>query len=160
MPAASSPTLTDVAAWWGAVLATFVLGWDVYKWFHRTHLRVTVRPNMLVLGETPPRFHVTVEVVNDGEQPVTLTHVLGEHCESTWQRVRRKPKASFFVRTVDAPELPHLLEPGARWISSFPQDGLLKYGRGTLHVGIGHAAANRPILRRLDPLKPDTEAKE
>jgi hypothetical protein len=25
-------SVSDVAAWWGAVLATVVFAWDVYKW--------------------------------------------------------------------------------------------------------------------------------
>src|SRR5437879_4880685 len=46
--------LTDVVAWWGAVVATIVLLWDVYKWTHRgADVRVEAAPNMKVFPKLP-----------------------------------------------------------------------------------------------------------
>jgi len=38
---------SDFAAWWGAILATVVLLWDIFKWrATRVRLRITAQPNM------------------------------------------------------------------------------------------------------------------
>jgi hypothetical protein len=138
--------LTDVAAWWGAILSTLGAGWEFYKWTHRVKLRVTVLPNSLVLEEEPKVFHVAVEVVNIGDQPVTLTHLLGAHYKNVWQRIRRRPAFSFITLNPAAP-LPKLLAPGERWIGSVLQYQLLEHSGGRWQIGIAHAGTGRPILK-------------
>ena len=40
-------SLTDVAAWWGAFVASAVLAWNVYKWRKRgAQIQVTASANM------------------------------------------------------------------------------------------------------------------
>ena len=77
---------TEIAAWWGAAIATLVLGWDVDKHVRSgPRLRVRANPNMEIVGyevklglmETVlPKGTklIHVDVTNVGDQPTTLTH--------------------------------------------------------------------------------------
>jgi hypothetical protein len=83
--------LTDVAAWWGAVLATIVFAWELYKWWHRVRVQVSAQSNMVehVVGSGvrpahPTRYRVVVVAVNVGDQPVTLLHIAVEQYRSWW----------------------------------------------------------------------------
>lgn len=64
---------SDVAAWWGAVIATLVLVWDVFKWRKsRFSIKVSASPNMSPLnapeGKLEDDKNIFVEVVNRGDK--------------------------------------------------------------------------------------------
>lgn len=43
---------TDIAAWWGAITATVVLCWDVYKWIMSgARVRIEVRSGVSITGD-------------------------------------------------------------------------------------------------------------
>jgi hypothetical protein len=58
-----------VAAWWGAVIATLLLGWDVIKWVRRNtpRLKIDVRQTEEQLAD-----ELVVGVVNIGEVPALI----------------------------------------------------------------------------------------
>ena len=66
---------TDIVAWWGAIVATSVLIWDIYKW--RTsgpRIKFIVQPNSLVVGDPArkgKRF-ISVKATNVGDRPTTI----------------------------------------------------------------------------------------
>jgi HJR/Mrr/RecB family endonuclease len=69
---------TEIVAWWGAVLATIVFLWDIYKW--RTagrKLRVSVQSGMKSINM--PQFEgktlIHVNVSNYGDRPTTITNL-------------------------------------------------------------------------------------
>ena len=58
---------TEIAAWWGAGVATLVLLWDVYKWVTLgPRVRMAVRGNMIVVGDPAQKGKkfVTVRATN------------------------------------------------------------------------------------------------
>lgn len=85
----SSNSITDLVAWYGAVLATFVACFELWKWVRsRAWLRVTIqsgvyfddgevlRVEKLPYGESrelQSYFHI--EIANSGELPTTLLSV-------------------------------------------------------------------------------------
>ncbi len=47
---------TDAAAWWGAIVASLILIWDVYKWIKSgTALRLNAVPDMQLLYDEIPK---------------------------------------------------------------------------------------------------------
>ncbi|MBM2837537.1 MAG: hypothetical protein HW415_162 [Deltaproteobacteria bacterium] len=113
---------TDAAAWWGAITATLVFVWDIYKWIKSgSNLRITASPNMQLLYNEIPKTtdpkYVFVEVSNTGDKRTTITNLVGVCYQSFWGWLFwRKPDINFIVPThALAKPLPYVLEPGERW---------------------------------------------
>jgi hypothetical protein len=65
---------SDIAAWWGAVVATLVFLWELYKnWQAGPRLRLTVNANMIFIGDASPmgQSFVTLRAVNIGDAPTS-----------------------------------------------------------------------------------------
>lgn len=110
--------VSDIAAWWGAVIATLVLGWDIFKWKQSGYkLRLSLRPEMQLIGDDSGRLYVVIEVVNIGDKTTELTHVAGSLYKSHLQRYSGKNERSFIVPKPSLfTEFPYYLEPGKRWM--------------------------------------------
>lgn len=49
--------LTEIAAWWGAFIATLLLFWDIYKWKRSGPIiNVSASPNMKLFSKIPDRL--------------------------------------------------------------------------------------------------------
>jgi hypothetical protein len=149
-------TVTELVAWWGAVVATLVLVWDVYKWGRSGPVvNVSASPNMQTIGMGPDyegKTFATVEATNTGNRATTLTHLIGVQYPSLLARVRRKPYHQFFVTDPGMGyKLPHVLSPGERWLGAMEQnDELQKLStEGYLYVGVHHSSGRRPVSCRL-----------
>jgi len=115
--------ITDLVAWWGAIIATLVLVWDMYKWKRSgSIINVSASPNMHAFGNLPNSIknkkYIKVEIVNIGDRKTTITHLVMFHYKSLFQKIRGKKDKSFFVATpaLFPPPLPYLIEPGERWL--------------------------------------------
>jgi hypothetical protein len=143
-------TASDIAAWWGAGLATLVLAWDVYKWkTSGARLSVKVVPGMQMAGDRTGTLHILVEVVNRGDRLTTLTHLAVYQYASSFDRLRKKRQASLLVPKPGGNDLPYELEPGKRWTGLMDQAGLIKQLEGNgqyLHVAVIHSGSNRDHL--------------
>jgi hypothetical protein len=68
----SSLSASDWAAWWGAILATIVFGWDIVKSFRSgPRLRVRAAPEMQMedgRGALSPEKYITLKKPPAGEQ--------------------------------------------------------------------------------------------
>ncbi len=161
---------TQNIAWYGAIVATVVFAFDVWKWNqHRARLRVRIVGNVYYddggfskVEKTPtgeiqtliPYYHV--EVVNAGEVPTTILGV-----GATTQHVglldrvrarRRKAKgtmayggAAFVIHYGKL--TPHVLGPGEVWSCRVPEDkivSLCQCGRPKLQLTA--ACWTRPAL--------------
>ena len=117
-------TATELAAWWGAVVATLVFIWDFIKWKRAGPIvSVSVSPNMTIIGG--PRIRsvakiqdnvkddtiITVVATNKGDRPTTVTHLVIRHYASMFQRLRKKPNMAGIVTNsaLEERQLPHLL---------------------------------------------------
>lgn len=151
--------ITNVAAWWGATVATAVLTWDIYKWRRSAaRLRLTVSGNMKAYGHLATLIRddqtlVVAEVINIGSSPTTITHLFAYYYASWWRRLLRR-RTSTQIVTPDpmlAQGLPFELAPGARWIGATYQNQKLELmaKNGYVYVGVLHAVSRKPTFSRL-----------
>ncbi len=118
-------TSTEIAAWWGAIIASVVLLWDVYKWKTQgPKLVMRLSPNMLVYGD-PLRENktwVSVKVSNNGDRPATIKGVGMEYYTNWMKRLQNHAeKAAIFPNPNDGFPLPRVLNPGDEWCGLIPQ---------------------------------------
>ncbi len=149
---------SQIAAWWGAIIATLVLGWDVFKWKQtgRPRLRLTASPGMKPSGSVPNvdpnKTYIAIEVVNVGDRKTELTHVTGIYYRSRLQRLRgRNERAFFVVNPAFSTQFPCFLEPGQRWLGGLEQTADLEESSraGLFYCGIIHSASKKPLTTRV-----------
>lgn len=143
---------SDIAAWWGAGIATLVLVWDLYKWGQSgPQLELSVYPHMdpyggaAVYGKGP---FVVLEVRNNGDRKTTITHCVGFCYASRLHKLFYcKPKHSFIVPNPATGNIPHVLEAGERWMGLLIQnEDLVKWSQsGHMCLGVYHSGAKQPV---------------
>jgi len=150
---------TEIAAWWGAVIGTAVLVWDIIKYSRSgVRLRVKAMPGMNVIGipgVPEDQFSISVEASNISSQSTTITHLCLKHYKNLWNLIRAKHSMQGVVMNPATGRLPHVLEPGTRWTGLINQDNLVRdIGfSGYLYCGIYHSSKSKPIMVRVR-LKP------
>ena len=156
-------TWTDLAAWWGAAIGTLVLLWDIFKWMNQgPRLRLKVQTDMHLMSPrtdgravSSPNAYVMLIVVNLGDRPTTITHVLGRHYSGVARRLLRRPKAQFIATPMNTSGgyaiLPHVLGPGEQWTVLLQQPDLkvMHSEGGAVLCGIVHSGSRRELIRRL-----------
>ena len=88
-----SLTGTDIVAWWGAIVATVVLIWDIYKW--KTSgpiLKFEVSPYTRIIGDPTreSKKYISANVTNIGDRPTTLTNLVLQYYDRYFKMVRHK----------------------------------------------------------------------
>ena len=151
--------ITNIAAWWGAVIATFVIIWDIYKWKHSgSIINVTASPNMQTVGNFPThesdKDYISITVTNTGniKTTITLLVVFYYKYKPILSKILKKKARKFFAPTPSfSPPLPHILEPGERWLGGIEQTNELeKLSRnGFLYCGIYHSNSKNPVTQRV-----------
>jgi len=150
--------ITDLAAWWGAIIATLVLVWDMYKWKHSGPIiNVSASPGMETVGKIPNHLegkkYIAVEVTNTGDKKTTITHLVVFHYISLFQKLIKKKDKSFIVATpaLFPPPLPYMIEPGERWLGGIEQTSELEEisRNGYLYCGVYHSCGKKPVLQRV-----------
>ena len=153
---------TQIVAWWGAIIATLVLLWDVLKWFqsgpkikkrialntHYSDGKVVSKERTEHGGEvTTYEEYCHVELVNTGTIPTTVMGISATH----------KPKKGFgqlgamgqaFTQHFGK-KLPHVIAPGEVWSCRLPMHhyhSIHKYGTPEIHVCLSHL--NKPLIVR------------
>jgi hypothetical protein len=144
---------SDVAAWWGAGVATLVFAWDIYKW--RTSgpkLAMKVLPNMQELGDPKKTKLISVEVANRGDRPTTLTHLGFYGYRSLLRRLLRRREATCGLVPIPGggPGLPFHLAPGSRWSGLAEQDAVAaNHQEPYVYAVIFHSGSSREALCRV-----------
>lgn len=171
MAAGEPMSLSEIAAWWGAIIATLLLMWDVYKW-RRSGARIHVRvgTDFLLVGSKSgsalegEQTFACITVVNEGDLPATINMACGAYFPTLLHRwIRRIRGSTHFLVTLDqdlGSRVPQVVGPGEQWTGVFPQDSLKeKYCgmRGTLYLGVMHTASRTPTMARTNFSK-STEA--
>ncbi len=148
---------TTFIAWWGAIVATIVFAWDIYKWkTDGAKLNVQLAPNMQSIGD-PRRDGITwvsVTVTNIGSRPSTIKSVGMWYYKSWLNFMRQKPDhAAIFPSPNDNFPLPRVINPGEEWIGLVPQDRLYESIEhsisGRLTIWLSHSQSNKPIRKLL-----------
>jgi hypothetical protein len=147
---------TDLAAWWGAIIATCVLGLEIYKLKKSGPvIDVSASPDMETFGGIPAglqnKTFVVVKVTNAGDRNTTITHLIGFHYSSWFKRFRKKRKAFVVVNPALSRPLPHVLGPGEEWIGGIEQNPELEEmsRNGYLYCGVYHSCGKKPVLQRV-----------
>jgi hypothetical protein len=153
--AISKLSASDFAAWWGALVGTLALGWEVYVSLRSgPRVRVRANPNMLVFPRNPATadsLFLSVTAINRGTGPTTITLFCGYHFRSVWAVVTRR-RQEFVIQSQPGlgQDLPHVLQPGEQWSGMADQAKLLKTcPGGYLCVGVLHNQAKHPVLARV-----------
>ena len=146
-------SVSEWAAWWGAITATIVLGWDVYKWHRsKSNIRVSASPNMQTVNQLAGRLeddkNIFVEVVNNGDKTTTITHLVVKHYANWFDRIRRKPSMQGLVTNPIGGSIPYELAPGKRWTGLIDQKDIEEKTPNIVHLycGVYHSASNRAKL--------------
>lgn len=145
---------SDLAAWWGAITATVLLGWDIYKWQKsKSNIWVSASPNMqtLIGGHLEDDKNIFVEVANNGDRATTLTHLVVKHYKNIYDLLRRKPSMQGLVPNPVVNSLPYELAPGKRWTGLIDQKDLEEKSAGIryLYCGIHHTASRKAKMVRV-----------
>lgn len=145
--------LTLGIAAYAAIISTFVLGWDAYKWLASgPKVTLSASTSMKIFGghAPDPKTYISITAMNVGDQPTTITNLGGMYFDSWWRAyiMRRKPKEAFMVTEPSpAQRIPYRFEVGAQWIGLADQTddiaeksktGYLFLILYTAHGGRGH----------------------
>src|SRR5690349_2162397 len=108
-------SVSDYAGWWGAIVATFLALWEVWKYARSgPRIHVHLAPNMQSFsdGQLETEMRILVTVTNRGDQATELTHLTGAVFKNRIHRMRKKYAGRFAViNNAMGPQLPFRLEP-------------------------------------------------
>lgn len=113
---------TLAIAAYAALVSTFVLGWDAYKWLAAgAKIDLTASMGMKIVGGAAhdPKTYVSITAHNVGDRPTTITNLSGMYFESWWRAyiVRRKPDKAFIItEPSQAQRIPYRFDVGDQWI--------------------------------------------
>lgn len=151
----SKISASDYAAWWGAIIATLALVWNIIvAILSGARVKVRATPDMIIYPPqnlTGDKEYISVTAVNCGTSPTTITHFCGYYSQSMWDLIRGK-KQSFIVNSDPrlGQEIPFILAPGEEWSNLTDQKSLFeKCPNGYIYVGIIHNQRKRPIYKRV-----------
>jgi len=120
---------SDIAAWWGAILATVVFAWELIKWF-KTAPVLVIRVQMLEsrIDGVYGKFFA-LEVANVGNQTTTLSSVSAKAMCQTIEATRVE---------FGGDSLPKKMEPSDIWRGRFSLEVISTgtHGHSFSHVQI------------------------
>jgi hypothetical protein len=141
--ASSDVWRSDVAAWWGAIVATIALSWNVLRDIHlRGHLKVQAMFRVDDRNrQLPPAL--TVSVTNVGSKPVLVQGIAIQRKKGS------APSHHFFPC-----KIPKMLAPGEFFWQVLDQTGWLPTDTQTLYAwdssGTSWRVARKAFRRLLD----------
>jgi hypothetical protein len=163
--------LTLGVAAYAAVISTFVLGWDAYKWLASgAKIDLKASPNMKIIGGLvlDHSTYISITAWNIGDQPTTISNLGMIYYESWFQAYikPKKPKESFIVKEPSQTQrIPFRFEVGDQWVGLVIQtdDVNEKINIGYLFLvlytaGRGHGHRVRVKITQKKPLVIDDPA--
>lgn len=140
------------AAWWGAVVGSIAVAWQVFCWSRSgPRLKVRVSANMISITPGQPvdeTLYINVDVVNVGDRPTTLTSLCGETYKNRFGRIWRKRQKAFVVNTGPESPIPYKLGVGERWSAMTRQEGAKELaGSSLVYMGVLHASQSKAKLK-------------
>jgi hypothetical protein len=120
--------LTLGIAAYAAIVSTFVLGWDAYKWLNQgPKIKGYAQTGMKVMGgiQPDPKTYVSITAVNHGDRATTVTN-MGFLYYDKWFKAylfKNRPTQAFVVTSPSQGQpIPYRLETGAQWSGMAHQD--------------------------------------
>jgi len=150
-------TATDIVAWWGAIIATFVLIWDVYKWkTSGPKLRLEVGGNRITVNipATEGRKFIMATVNNTGDLSTTITNLCLAYYPRLIDRIFNKSKTNMVIvrpSPGDHHPPPYVIEPGAQWVGMAEQDNNIERmaKEGHLVCQVYYSSHKKPVQQRV-----------
>ena len=142
---------TEIAAWWGAIIATTVLLWDIVKWSKAgPYIRATAKmpthypdAEVLSVDDTENGTVTTyveychVEVINSGNLPTTIISLTTTH-----KKGKNKIQASNNRFTShNGKKLPCIIGPGEIWSCRVKSDivtNIAQHGKPIIEIRFSH----------------------
>jgi hypothetical protein len=146
---------TGFVAWWGAVVATSVLVWDIYKWWTTgPRIRFIVQPDRKIMGdpELEGQTFIIFSATNFGDRPTTLESLYFLWYPNWWHRIRGKyPHGGIVKNPGFSRQFPCRLEVGERWDGRMKQsDEVVRQAKtGHFICELRHGSIKRPVRKRL-----------
>jgi len=143
-------TAVEFLAWWGAIVSTIVLAWDIYKWKTAgAKLRISSSSNMesYNIPELEGKDLITTNVANLGDRPTTITTVALVFYKSKFHKIFNKSNKVFILPMPNtAQPLPFVLNPGGIWTGIGEQTKDIKRmaSKGVLEWQVFHAQSKKP----------------
>ena len=160
----SSDIWTIAIAAYAAIISTFVLGWDAYKWMASgAKLNVSVTMDMIIIGglSEDKNTYISVLAQNVGDRPTTITNLGGMYYKSWWNAyIRRgKPDVAFIINSPSENQrIPYRFEVGDQWMGMAEQtEDISKKAREGYLFFILYTACNRRGRRVRAQLKSGNE---
>jgi hypothetical protein len=147
----SNEVLTLCIAAYAAIISTFLLGWDAYKWLASgAKINLSASTHMRIVGGAvpDPNTYISVTAINVGDRPTTISNLGGMYFESWWRAyiTRKKPKTAFIItEPSQVHPIPYRFEIGAHWMGIALQtdDIVLKARNGYLFFILYSATGGR-----------------
>lgn len=151
-----SDVATQFLAWWGAIIATAVLLWDVHKWWRTgPQIRMMAQGNMRAMGdpELEGRPLIIVHATNIGDRATTLESMWLDWYENWWRYyIRRKTDRHYLIKNPGRERsFPYRLEVGERWDGIADQSGEIAdhAKEGYWVCNLSHACSKCPVKARI-----------
>jgi hypothetical protein len=151
----SNFTPSDYAAWWGAVIATSALIWNIVISYRAgARLHVTAMLGMKIFPLAPneeDKTYILVNAVNIGSSATTITHFLGYSADTFLDSLRHKKRKYFIVNgTKDSLPIPYKLSPGDEWKGMADQTLILSgFNAKYFYLGVAHNQQKKSIYKRV-----------
>jgi len=151
---------TELVAWWGAIVATFVLLWDFFKWLKsgpniksRLVLNTHYDDGKVISTETKDNVtsreyeeYCHIEIINTGDMPTTVMGISATH------KPNKKSKMihGAFYKAFTAHQgknIPHVLPPGEVWscrLGMGHYESIFEQNTPEIHVVLSHR--NKPLI--------------
>lgn len=143
---------SDYAAWWGAIIATLALIWNIVVALKAgARVELSVMPNMELHPPHPGqegKTFIFVKAVNKGNASTTITHFCGYKAESYWGRFRKKIKPFVVGSNGSYVSPPIKLNPGEEWTGIVEQHDMI-VSSPLLYLGIYHNQRDKPIYKKV-----------
>ena len=153
----TSEFYTVTIAVYAAVVATFVLLWDIAKWaMQGPNLVVEVQSGMRMYDSDVPddRTYVVMRVTNRGDRSTTITNMGYLLYRDDWVAQFNR-NGNTFAAIVPNPSpnqpLPYTLAPGVQWVGmGWQDDEITQMARdGCLMCAVYHSHTSNPIRRQI-----------
>lgn len=143
---------SDYAAWWGAIVASLALIWNIVVAIRTgPKIIVTATPNMQLYPPAPgeeDKSFIFVKAVNTGTSPTTITHFHGYQAKGRFDYFRKKHKPFIVSNNGRFPPPPIKLGPGDEWVGIMDQDSEILSDE-LLYIGIIHNQNKKPVLKKV-----------
>ena len=136
---------------YGAIISTFVLSWDIYKWKKSgPRIRGSVTPNMVFYNfpEYENKKITVVNITNTGDRPTTVTHLSLTFYKNKIKKAFNKKDNLISIDNQLIPHpIPYTLNSGLEWKGFIIQNDERKKmsEKGILVCNVYFSHAKKPI---------------